>query len=64
MGSIPMQDAFFSAAVTEGGVYPAFHPPGVGKMGTVILSQEKTWGKSTKYKREKEMNIIMGCSTQ
>ena len=34
MGSIPMQDAFFST-VTEGRVDPVFHPPGVGKMGTV-----------------------------
>ena len=32
MGTILMQDAFFSA---EGGVDPAFHSSGVGKMGTV-----------------------------
>ena len=34
MGSILMQDAFLSA-FTEGEVDPAFHPYGVGKMGTV-----------------------------
>ena len=34
MGSILMQDAFFSA-VTEGRVDPAFHPSGVGEMDTV-----------------------------
>ena len=34
MGTILMQGAFLSA-VTEGGVDPAFHPSGVGKMGTV-----------------------------
>ena len=41
MGSISMQDAFLST-VTEGRVDPAFHPPGVGKMGTVRpTSQER-----------------------
>ena len=34
MGSILMQDALFSAD-TEGIVDPAFHPSGVGEMGTV-----------------------------
>ena len=34
MGSILMQDALFSAD-TEGRVDPAFHPSGVGEMGTV-----------------------------
>ena len=38
MGTILMQDTFLSA-VTEGRVDPAFHPSGVGKMGTVY-SQE------------------------
>ena len=39
MGSILMQDAFFSA-VTEGRVDPAFHPSGVGEMGTVYSQGE------------------------
>ena len=39
MGSILMQDAFFSA-VTEGKVDPAFHPSGVGEMGTVYSQGE------------------------
>ena len=34
MASILMQDAIFSAD-TEGRVDPAFHPSGVGEMGTV-----------------------------
>ena len=34
MGSILMQDAFFSAVI-EGRADPAFHPSGVGEMGTV-----------------------------
>ena len=36
MGSILMQDAFFSA-VTEGRVDPAFHPSGVGEMGILCI---------------------------
>ena len=39
MGSILMQDAFFSA-VTEGRVDPAFHPSGVGEMGILCIHRE------------------------
>ena len=39
IGSILMQDAFFSA-VTEDIVDSAFHPSGVGEMGTVFSQGE------------------------
>ena len=41
MGSIPMQDSSFST-VTDGRVDPAFHPPGIGNMGTVRPTAQKS----------------------